>query len=80
VGEVRVHPLEGDAEARLTAQPVRGFDLGAGRGKSIEATVKGGVVGVVVDARGRPIQIAEEEGERVRQITEWNRAMDLYPK
>ncbi len=79
VGEVRVHPLEGDAETRLTAQPARGFDLGAGRGRPVEATVKGGVVGVVVDARGRPIQIAEEENERVRQITEWNKAMDLYP-
>ncbi|OGG49611.1 MAG: methylaspartate mutase [Candidatus Handelsmanbacteria bacterium RIFCSPLOWO2_12_FULL_64_10] len=80
VGEVRVHPLKEDAEARLMAQPARGFDLGAGRGKPVEATVKGGVVGVVVDARGRPIQIAEKEDERIRQITEWNKAMDLYPK
>jgi hypothetical protein len=62
------------------AQPARGFDLGAGRGRPDEAAVKGGVVGVVVDARGRPIQIAEQEGERARQITAWNETMDLYPR
>ena len=79
-GEIRLHPLDSYAEACLAAQPARGFDLGAGRGRPIEAVVKGGVVGVVIDARARPIQIPQDRRDRVRQIAEWNRAMDLYPR
>jgi hypothetical protein len=77
---MKAHPLDGQSEARLAAQPAKGFDLGPGRGRPLEATVKGGVVGIVMDARGRPIQMAEKEEERVRQVTAWAQAMDLYPR
>src|SRR5688572_8228716 len=46
-------PADGEARVKVTVDPDRAFDMGAGRGKSIDATVRGGVVGLIVDARGR---------------------------
>jgi len=52
----RIELPEGEvAEAVIT--PERGFDMGEGKGKSVERKVTGGVVGVIVDARGRPLPI-----------------------
>jgi hypothetical protein len=33
----------------------------------------------VLDARGRPISIASDEGARVQQLQSWAKAVDLYP-
>ena len=77
-GELRVHPLDVGQEALLEATPARSFDLGAGRGKTVRAKVAGGVVGVVMDARGRPLRLAEDQDERVRQITAWSDEIQMY--
>src|SRR5437867_2017347 len=42
-GEVALLPIPSDHEFRVTAAPERGFDLGAGKGKPIEARIPGGV-------------------------------------
>jgi len=33
--------------------------------------VQGGVCGVVVDARGRPIVLPEDQGRRIELLKEW---------
>jgi len=53
-GEVKVLPLKEASTAEITLQPHR-MDLGAGRGKPVTRKVEGGVLGVIVDARGRPL-------------------------
>lgn len=55
VGEQRLFELglEGTAEVSIT--PARGFDVGNGPGREITRTVRGGTVGLILDARGRPI-------------------------
>jgi uncharacterized protein (TIGR01319 family) len=69
------------AGGRLTATPERGFDLGAGKGRPVTRTVRGGVVGVVVDARGRrPFALPNEPSARIARLREWNRALELYPR
>ncbi len=79
-GEMRRLPLPADAEAVLEATPARGFDLGAGRGKRVEGKVKGGVVGLILDARGRPLALAKDPKARVEQLKRWAKAVDLYPE
>ncbi|MFQ5653778.1 MAG: glutamate mutase L [Planctomycetota bacterium] len=54
VGEIRLLPLPSGKAARLTIEPERGFDLGAGAGRALESEVRGGTVGLILDARGRP--------------------------
>ena len=39
----------------------------------------GGVVGLVVDTRGRPFEVPTDAQQRVAQLTKWQAALDAYP-
>jgi len=78
VGDMRLLPLGDEEEAQISLIPVRDWDLGNGPGQEVISTVRGGVVGVVIDGRGRPIQIAEDRDERLAQITAWHQTLKLY--
>jgi hypothetical protein len=79
LGEVKLLPLGlGETvEARLV--PAKGFDLGAGPGRPIEQELHGGVVGLVLDARGRPIRIDPADPDRVGIVRKWADAFEAYP-
>ena len=78
-GELRLYPLELGEKAAVKLQPSRRFDFGAGRGNAVEAEVMGGVVGLVIDTRGRPLEIPTNSTERVAQLTKWQAALEAYP-
>ena len=78
-GELRRYPLPFGEKATLKLQPSRRFDLGAGNGNPVETEVIGGVVGLVVDTRGRPLEIPTDSELRVAQLTKWHTALDTYP-
>ena len=79
-GELRLYPLGVGEKARITIQPERRLDMGAGRGQSVEAEVEGGVVGLVVDTRGRPLEVSNASIERVASLKKWFKALDVYPE
>ena len=76
-GQVRVLPMGAEETDEATITPAKGFDVGAGKGKSRTITVEGGVVGLVIDARGRPIAVPSEQTARVAKLQEWLRAFGL---
>ncbi len=63
----------------MKVTPARGFDAGAGPGKPFESTLTGGVVGLIVDTRGRPFVLPTDESERVKRLDKWAAAFDAYP-
>lgn len=79
-GELRLYPLGVGEKARVTIQPERRLDMGAGRGQPIEAEVEGGVVGLVVDTRGRPLEVSNASDERVTLLKKWFEALEVYPE
>jgi hypothetical protein len=80
-GQLVLLPLPADGTVRLTATPERGFDLGAGRGRPLEAEVRCGVLGLIVDTRGRqPFHLPGDAATRIDRLRAWNRALDLYPR
>jgi uncharacterized protein (TIGR01319 family) len=79
VGEMRLLSLGPGEMATITVEPARGFDCGAGSGKRVEKEIRGGTVGVVLDGRGRPLVLPEDDRVRRKLLTEWIRALDLYP-
>ncbi len=79
-GEIKLLPLDQGEEAKATLQPGKGFDVGEGRGKPLAATVFGGIVGLVIDCRGRPFNLPENKGKRMEKLNEWFTAMNLYPE
>jgi hypothetical protein len=74
-------PLPAEGRARIVAAPERGFDLGLGRGRPLEAEIPGGVVGLIVDTRGRqPFVLPADPEQRIAKLRAWSRALDLYPR
>ena len=79
-GEILRVPLEERMKAKATINPSRNFDIGDGPGKSLETVIEGGVIGVMIDARGRPLTLPDEEEERRRTLLRWYDSLDLYPE
>jgi hypothetical protein len=80
-GELALLPLPSEGEARIVAAPERGFDLGMGKGKPLEARMPGGVVGLIVDSRGRrPFSLPSGARERIAALRAWNRALGMYAR
>ena len=78
-GQLRLYPLDIGENASVKLQPTRKFDVGAGKGTLLEADVMGGVVGLVVDTRGRPLEISSDSTQRVAQLTKWQDTLNIYP-
>jgi hypothetical protein len=66
------------ATAKCEFNPSRKIDVGNGAGKPLARTMRGGVVGLVLDGRGRPIALSPDAGARRKQLLEWGSAMDSY--
>ena len=76
-GQIRVLQMGDGQSDEATITPARGFDVGAGKGKSRTIQVEGGVVGLVIDTRGRPIVLPTDPTARVAKLQEWLRAFGL---
>jgi len=76
-GQLKVIPLAADEIVDATITPARGFDAGAGKGKVNSVKVEGGVVGLIIDARGRPIALPDQQPARVAKLQQWLKAMGL---
>jgi len=79
-GEILRVPLEERMTAKATINPSRNFDVGEGPHKKLEIEIEGGVVGVMIDARGRPLTLPEEPEERRKTLLSWFDSLDLYPE
>ena len=80
LGEVKLIPLAEGQEAKAIITPAKQFDMGDGPGKAVEKTITGGVAGVLLDARGRPIYLPEEDNARKELLIKWFRSLDMYPE
>ena len=79
--EIKLIPLEVGKKAKATLKPHRGLDLGEGKNQEIEKEVNGGVVGIVLDTRGRqPFELPEDESERIKKLKKWMLELQAYPK
>jgi hypothetical protein len=82
-GQIGRLPLSLGAEGRLRLQPAGGVRIGDNEpGQSIEPTsdldrVRGSLLGVVIDARGRPLQLPADNAKRMSQLGEWLAALGV---
>ena len=79
-GEVKKITLPERQVAQATIQPGRTLDIGAGPGHELVTSIEGGVVGVVLDTRGRPLVLPEDFETRKAALLKWIRALDMYPE
>lgn len=70
-GGLEILPLPGGQTAQLSLQPLRRADAGLGPGRSGVVPVTGGAMGVVIDARGRPLQLPADPVRRRELVKKW---------
>ncbi|RKX66051.1 methylaspartate mutase [candidate division TA06 bacterium] len=80
-GEMALIPLGVGEKMKIKVKPEKNFDMGEGNGKEVTKEVEGGVVGLIIDARGRrPFTLPEDNKLRVEKLTEWNKVLGTYPE
>ncbi|GAB4448827.1 MAG: glutamate mutase L [Anaerolineales bacterium] len=70
-GGLEILPLPSGQSARLSLQPLQKADAGLGAGRGGTVTVTGGAMGVVIDARGRPLKFPSDAVRRRELIKKW---------
>ncbi len=71
-GSIETLPLSSGEVGQLSIQGLRGADVGFGPGGSVTIPVSGGVLGVVFDGRGRPLDLPSDAVRRRELIKKWN--------
>src|SRR5205085_3465184 len=72
-GAIEVIPLRSNEQALLTLYPAPTVDVGLGPGERARAAEEtdGGLVGLIIDARGRPFSFASDDAERRARLLPW---------
>jgi MutL-like protein len=70
-------PVAPGERALLSLFPAPSVDIGLGPGQHARSSepVEGGLLGLIVDARGRPVRLAVEPETRVQQLRAWRMAL-----
>ena len=69
----------GYEEVKVILSPAKGVDVGSGSGEPINTKIFGGQVGIIIDGRGRPLQINSESSKRISDLKNWSEAINEYP-
>jgi uncharacterized protein (TIGR01319 family) len=77
-GELRHFPLESGKQATIKVQPAKQVNMGAGAGTAVTKEVHGGVAGLLLDGRGRPLRLPADQQSRVASLMKWFDAVGLY--
>ncbi len=70
-GAFEILPLASGQSGKLTLQPLHHADVGYGPGRANEITISGTVLGVVIDARGRPLRFPADQVRRRELLKKW---------
>jgi len=59
-------------------RPTRHFDIGLGQpGRGAVTEIEGGILGIIIDARGRPLRLPQDEITRHERLAGWFSALDI---
>jgi hypothetical protein len=80
-GALEIVPLGIGERASLKLWPGREFDVGLGKGNAAtpRADVEGGAVGIIIDARGRPLALPADGEQRQARLLQWLQSTRAYP-
>lgn len=74
IERIKLHPGE---EVKLSLQPLNRADIGMGRpGQGGTLKVKAGELGIVIDARGRPLKLPSDPSRRRELLQKWMSALE----
>ncbi len=76
-GSIEVIPLRPNEQALLSLFPSPGVDVGLGPGERARAAeeIDGGLIGLIIDARGRPLVLPDNDKQRQARLLQWMQAI-----
>jgi len=76
-GTIEVIPLRTNEQALLSLFPAPTVDVGLGAGERARAAeeIDGGLVGLIIDARGRPLVLSDDGRVRQQRLQQWIQAI-----
>lgn len=77
-GEVKVIPTKNLEKFSMEVIPTRNYDVGAGPGVRVSKESIGGVTGIILDGRSRPI-IFPDVYNGQKSVARWYKTMGVYP-
>tara|TARA_Y100000590_G_C15724555_1_gene1014720 strand:- start:1268 stop:3073 length:1806 start_codon:yes stop_codon:yes gene_type:complete len=78
-GEIKLIPVPYES-IDATFFPEKGIDIGAGMNEMLERKIYGGVVGIILDGRGRkPFNLPADQKNRVSKLIEWANETREFP-
>ncbi len=80
LGKMHVEPLCVGEKVNAVIRPAKNLDVGNGPGTEWIGELEGGVVGLILDGRGRPFNLPEDDSLRIEKLQEWSKALDIYPE
>ncbi len=75
-GSIEVLPLAYREKASIRVQPLHRFDVGMGPGQGGSLQVVGGVLGVVIDTRGRPLNFSTDLTQQRARMVKWMQSLE----
>ena len=81
-GTIHKIELEEGKTAEIEGRISSPFSLSTKEGKDrrFKINVEGGVVGILIDARGRPVDLPRDDDARCMKLREWFTILDAYPE
>ena len=78
-GSLTVLPVDLGEKVSLHLRPLHRFDVGmGGPGKSGKVNAVGGSLGIIIDARGRPLRFLQDKEKNRNRNDAWIRAIQKY--
>lgn len=77
-GQLSCVPLAAEEQVNIRVTPAPSYDCGEGPGRPVESLATGGVGGLILDGRGRPLNLASTTTVRVQQLMAWAKAVGAY--
>jgi len=79
-GDIELIHLE-NVKINCHIRPEKNFDVGAGKGKELDTEIEGGVVGLIIDCRGRrPFVIPQDAKQRIEFLQKTVKVLNTYPE
>lgn len=77
-GQLDLIELPAGQKAKAEIKPARQFDIGLGQpGRGASAEVEGGLLGIIIDARGRPLKLPTNDAERQTRLQQWLKTLKV---
>jgi len=81
-GTIQKIELEEGKTAEIEGRVSSPFSLTTKEGtdRNFKIKVEGGIVGILIDARGRPVDLPEDDEARRNKLREWFTKLEAYPE